>query len=125
MARCGILPQKSTNLSQNDTYNLVDDIRHVQNWAGRHEICVPNKISYSPSPNRCEQWGYDIDNDSQVFHHLKRRLELSATSDLSQQLRFLSKLVYQASKANFDEEVPVVLTKSPDIVATDFLSRVA
>ncbi|KAK3343607.1 hypothetical protein B0T25DRAFT_464293 [Lasiosphaeria hispida] len=115
---------------EQDLDTLADDIRVIQSWEKHSSEKVPSDFSYSPSLiNGCQQWGYDIDDNSRVIKWTK--LSLEDTGHRGQELENLTKLLYELRLLNLSEEeaiknnIPRHLSKEPEDIVKDYLEQVA
>ncbi|KAK4207802.1 hypothetical protein QBC37DRAFT_454498, partial [Rhypophila decipiens] len=101
----------------------IEGIRILHGWPCHESASVPNEISYSPTTRGCRQWGYDIDAGAQVHDSLRPRLE---DASVYQELVSLHDLVKEAAtNPGLAVSVPPSLHKSPELMAADFLRKVA
>lgn len=111
-----------------DDANL-DEIEVVDNWGakmGNHEK-IPSIYSYSPAPNREEQWGLDISEDAVTMVNTK--MELHVQDDKIDELELVLQVLNGTCNLDFDNiksqrGTPKYPVKSPDEVVTDFLTKV-
>ncbi len=97
----------------------------MTSWRRYVSDSVPSRLSYSPSPNFCQQWGYDIDDDSHVCKNIRDNLERRIKPNNKDELERFARLIWEAANLNFDQKIPEHLTKTPEQIAADFLYRVA
>lgn len=109
---------------------LSDEIRVVQSWPPNQESNkVPSQHSYSNTPKGCQQWGYDIDDNSLVLKRTKIQLE-EVRSRLSE-LHTLSEMLYQMRLLNLSRPsvnkngIPKHLAKEPEDIVRDYLDNIA
>ncbi|KAM7221190.1 hypothetical protein V8F06_003365 [Rhypophila decipiens] len=101
----------------------TEEIRILQDWPCHESASVPNKISYAPTTRGCRQWGYDIDDGVRIHDSLRLRLE---DASMYQELVSLHDLVKEAATNHgLSVSVPPSLHKSPELMAADFLRKVA
>lgn len=106
-----------------DKIKRIQSIRIITRWPVRMSSAVPNRISYSPTTNGRRQWGYDIDDDSDVHDSLRLHLEDGSRYE---ELVHLRNLVLEATRnSDLDESAPPFLYKSPEIIASDYLQKIA
>ncbi|KAK3370874.1 hypothetical protein B0T24DRAFT_650103 [Lasiosphaeria ovina] len=114
---------------ENDLELLADDIRVIQSFKKTESQKVPSEISYSPSPKGCEQWGYDIDDNSRVLKWTK--LDLEETKNRTTELRTLAETLYGLRTLNLSEDeviknnIPRHLAKEPEDIVKDYLDHIA
>ncbi|KAK3386605.1 hypothetical protein B0H63DRAFT_520692 [Podospora didyma] len=112
-----------------DLEALANDIRVIQSFKKHESQKVPSEISYSPSPKGCEQWGYDIDDNSRVLKWTK--LELEETKNRTTELRTLAETLYGLRTLNLSESeviknnIPRHLAKEPEDIVKDYLDQIA
>ncbi|KAK3988974.1 hypothetical protein QBC44DRAFT_381951 [Cladorrhinum sp. PSN332] len=120
-----MLPQSRIN-----DLDRISQVQIVQQWPPNMiSVVVPTQISYSLTPNGCNQWGYDLDDGSVVNGCLRNGLE---TKDLKAELQALVELArsFNLTDFGFDnliqaEGIPTHLYKTPEQMARDFLQPVA
>ncbi|KAF2866044.1 hypothetical protein BDV95DRAFT_584773 [Massariosphaeria phaeospora] len=108
----------------------LGDVKVFMKWPGKSgRLKVPSAYSYSRG--RCSQWGYDIEPGSKTFIWTKLALtygtpeeELKVLRDLMEGLDFMSGLKKSNGQAGLID-VPEHLTKSPEDVITDYLTKVS
>lgn len=114
---------------EHDVDQMADEIRVIQSWSKCTSNKVPSKISYSPSPRGCRQWGYDMDDESRVIKWTK--LELEETNNREAELQNLSKLLWEMRATTLSDDLffggglPVHLTKEPEDILRDYLCLIA
>jgi hypothetical protein len=92
---------------------------------------VPSQFSYSNTKNGCQQWGWSIDDDSNVLRWTKLDLEPRSPVGELDVLRHLMKgldLVRElrANKnAAITNDIPRHIARSSEDVVQDYLGRVA
>ena len=92
---------------------------------------VPSQFSYSNTKNGCQQWGWSIDDDSNVLRWTKLDLEprspvgeLEVLSHLMKGLDLVREL--RANKnAAITNDIPRHIARSSEDVVQDYLGRVA
>ena len=109
---------------------LANDIKVIQSWKKHSAEKVPSDYSYSPSLiHACDQWGYDIDDNSRVLKWTKLALEESNNRTL--ELENLTKLLYEMRVVDLNDEtvinnkIPRHLAKEPEDIVVDYLENVA
>jgi hypothetical protein len=109
---------------------LSDEIRVVQSWPPNQESNkVPSQHSYSNTPKGCQQWGYDIDDNSLVLKRTK--IQLEEVRDPLSELHTLSEMLYQLRLLNLSQPavrkngIPKHLAKEPEDVVKDYLDYIA
>ncbi|KAK1834505.1 hypothetical protein QBC39DRAFT_397070 [Podospora conica] len=113
-----------------DLDDLANDIRVIQSWKKHSTEKVPSDYSYSPSlTHSCEQWGYDIDDNSRVLRWTK--LSLEPSNDRTLELKNLAKLLYEMRQMSLsrdqiiNNDIPRHLGKEPEDIVTDYLENIA
>lgn len=113
-----------------DLDELANDIRVIQSWKKHSTDKVPSDYSYSPSlVQSCEQWGYDIDDNSRVLRWTK--LSLEPSNDRILELQNLKTLLFEMRHVNLspdkiiNNDIPRYLGKEPEDILTDYLENVA
>lgn len=109
---------------------LAHDISVIQAWKKHSTEKVPSDFSYSPSLiHSCEQWGYDIDDNSRVLRWTK--LSLEPSNDRILELQSLRNLLYEMRHVDLspdkiiNNDIPRHLGKEPEDIVTDYLEHVA
>ncbi|KAK0740411.1 hypothetical protein B0T18DRAFT_440099 [Schizothecium vesticola] len=113
-----------------DLDGLANDIKVIQSWKKHSAEKVPSDYSYSPSlVQSCDQWGYDIDDNSRVLRWTK--LSLQPSNDRTLELQNLKNLLYEIRHVDLspdkviNNDLPRHLWKEPEDVVTDYLENVA
>ena len=101
----------------------LKSVKLFKEWPKKSSQKVPSAISYSPTKNGCRQWGFDIDNESDVLQWTKLELEpkniskeLDILKNLMQGLELVQKLHEGSSKG-----APKQISKSSEDVVRDYL----
>lgn len=120
-----VVKHKEKNLD-----GLAHDISVIQAWKKHSTEKVPSDFSYSPSLiHSCEQWGYDIDDNSRVLRWTK--LSLEPSNDRILELQSLRNLLYEMRHVDLspdkiiNNDIPRHLGKEPEDIVTDYLEHVA
>lgn len=115
---------------EEDLDGLANEIKVIQSWKKHSTEKVPSDFSYSPSlVHSCEQWGYDIDDNSRVLRWTK--LSLEPSNDRILELQNLKNLLYEMRHVDLSHEkiinndIPRHLGKEPEDIVTDYLENVA
>ncbi|ERS97679.1 hypothetical protein HMPREF1624_05850 [Sporothrix schenckii ATCC 58251] len=107
----------------------LNDIHVVQNWPGASEVKVPSQISYSNSKNRLLQYGYSIDDDSEVLS--KTKLELQESRDRGRELTTFTQTLHGLASLRLNDanaiagRIPRHLAKTAEDIVQDYLERIA
>lgn len=107
----------------------LNDIHVVQNWPGASEVKVPSQISYSNSKNRLLQYGYSIDDDSEVLS--KTKLELQDSRDRGRELTTFTQTLHGLASLRLNDanaiagRIPRHLAKTAEDIVQDYLERIA
>jgi hypothetical protein len=112
----------------------LEDLKIFRNWPGqRDEQKVPSAYSYSKTSaeKRCKQWGYDIDDNSDVMRWTKLELkpratlkELEVLRELLEGLNLIDNLRANNNAASMNE-IPRHLPKDAGDIVRDYLIEVA
>ena len=107
----------------------LDDIHVVQNWPGASEVKVPSLISYSNSKMRLAQYGYSIDDDSEVLS--KTKLELEENTDRGAELTTFTQTLHGLASLRLNDAnaiaglIPRHLAMNSEDIVQDYLERIA
>ncbi|CAK7208180.1 hypothetical protein SEUCBS140593_000086 [Sporothrix eucalyptigena] len=107
----------------------LNDIHVVQNWPGASEVKVPSQISYSNSKQRLLQYGYSIDEDSEVLS--KTKLELQDGNDRGRELTTFTQTLHGLASLRLNDanaiagRIPRHLAKTAEDIVQDYLERIA
>jgi len=111
----------------------VDDIFVVSPWPpGAGELKVPSQLSYSKTPKRLRQFGYDIDAESLILSETKLELEEDAEDRTRiRELKSFADTLYAFTRSRLDDAaaelggIPKHLSKSAEDIVEDYLKKVA
>ncbi|KAK0737288.1 hypothetical protein B0T21DRAFT_287289 [Apiosordaria backusii] len=124
------LPVSAINLKQRGLEEFTEDIKVITAWPPKEEQeKVPSQLSYSVTPKGCEQYGYDIDDNSLVLK--KTKIQLEAMGSRLEELRTLSELLKELRDLDLSEEeviengIPEHLAKEPEEIVKDYLDEIA
>ncbi|KAK4178783.1 putative heat shock protein family 70 protein [Triangularia setosa] len=124
------LPVSSSKLKQRGLEEFTEDIKVITAWPPKEEQeKVPSQLSYSVTPKGCEQYGYDIDDNSLVLK--KTKIQLEAMGSRLDELRTLSELLKELRDLDLSEEeviengIPEHLAKEPEEIVKDYLDEIA
>ncbi|KAK0665366.1 putative heat shock protein family 70 protein [Cercophora samala] len=124
------LPISAVNLKQRGLEEFTEDIKVITAWPPKEEQeKVPSQLSYSVTPKGCEQYGYDIDDNSLVLK--KTKIQLEAMGTRLDELRTLSELLKELRDLDLSEEeviengIPEHLAKEPEEIVKDYLDEIA
>ncbi|KAF4625147.1 hypothetical protein G7Y89_g13022 [Cudoniella acicularis] len=111
----------------------LSDITVYRSWPEKDAQKVPSSFSYSrtSAAKRCRQWGYSIDDESEVLRWTKLELEprtaeqeLGVVRELMKGLDLISKLrVNEDAAATSD--IPHHISKSSEDVVRDYMTKIA
>ncbi|CAK7228219.1 hypothetical protein SCUCBS95973_006807 [Sporothrix curviconia] len=107
----------------------LNDIHVVQNWPGASEVKVPSQISYSDSKQRLMQYGYNIDEDSEVLS--KTKLELQDTNDRGRELTTFTQTLHGLASLRLNDansiagRIPRHLAKTAEDIVQDYLEHIS
>ena len=107
----------------------LENIYVVTTWDGEEQDKVPSQFSYSETPNFKKQYGYDIDDGSDVLARTK--LEFEDGDDRLRELKAFTDTLYGLSKieltdeAAISSEIPEHLSKNAEDIVEDYLREVA
>jgi len=106
----------------------VDSLQVLTNWPQEEASKVPSIISYSPSLQRCKQWGYSVDDDSTVLRWTKLELkprstikELNVLRELLKGLKLVQEL---QEEDDLENGMPMHVTKNARGVIRDFIGHI-
>ncbi|KAK4197073.1 putative heat shock protein family 70 protein [Triangularia verruculosa] len=124
------LPISAVNLKQRGLEEYTEDIKVITAWPPKEEQeKVPSQLSYSVTPKGCEQYGYDIDDNSLVLK--KTKIQLEAMGTRIDELRTLSELLKELRDLDLSQEeviengIPEHLAKEPEEIVKDYLDQIA
>jgi hypothetical protein len=110
----------------------AEEIIVFRAWPGKEALKVPSAFSYSrtSSERRCKQWGYSIDDNSQVMRWTKLELEPRTAINELDVLRELTKgldLIRELQNnedAGIMNEIPRHIARDSGDLVKDYLSKV-
>lgn len=115
---------------ESELESLSDEIRVVHSWPpNQTSDKVPSQHSYSNTPKGCQQWGYDIDDNSLVLKRTK--IQLEEVRSRHSELRTLSEMLYQLRLLDLSQAtvrkkgIPKHLAKEPEDIVKDYLDQIA
>ncbi|KAH0537284.1 hypothetical protein FGG08_005909 [Glutinoglossum americanum] len=109
----------------------VSDVKVFKIWPERDAQKVPSAYSYSKTLRRRKQWGYSIDDESQVMRWTKLQLEPRTTVKELDILRELVKGLDLVNELQANEDaaitndIPRHISKDAGDVVRDFLGKVS
>jgi hypothetical protein len=107
----------------------LNDIYVVTRWDGKEEVKVPSEFSYSRTPNLKKQYGYDIDDKSDVLARTK--LELEDHDDRLKELRTFADTLHGLTSLSLNDataithQIPKHLSKNSEDIIENYLYKVA
>ena len=107
----------------------LDDIYVVAQWEHVEADKVPSEFSYSKTKNHKKQYGYDIDDKSDVLARTK--LGLEENNNRLRELKAFSDTLYGLSCIELNDytainhQIPEHLSKNAEDVVEDYLKKVA
>ncbi|KAK4186242.1 putative heat shock protein family 70 protein [Podospora australis] len=124
------LTVSASTLKEMELEAFADNIKVIQDWPPREvKDKVPSQYSYSLTPKGCQQWGYDIDDNSLVLKETK--IQLEHVGDRISELRVLGGLLEQLRLLDLSKEevtkngIPKHLGKEPEDIVKDYLDNIA
>jgi hypothetical protein len=111
----------------------LNDVTVFRNWPEANAKKVPSEYSYSKTSveKRCRQWGYSIDDESQVMRWTKLELEprttvreLEVLRELVKGLDLVNELRANENAANTND-IPRHISRDAGDIVRDYLLEVA
>jgi hypothetical protein len=111
----------------------LNDLTVFRNWPGTNAQKVPSAYSYSRTSveRKCRQWGYSIDDDSQVMRWTKLELEPRTTVKELEVLRELLKGLDLVNKLRANDnaastnDIPQHISRDAGDIVREYLGKVA